>query len=70
MLRYLDDLTLDPQTNSTESTPPGFNARRHPIIARHFYGVEPPPPWQHISTPLARVVARLRIVDDAESEAA
>ncbi len=57
---------LSPDTN--ESTPPGLDARRHPIIARHYFGVEPPPPWEPLAAPLARVIGRLRVVDDAESE--
>ena len=69
-MHYLDYLTLDLRTNSTESTPPGLDARRHPIIARHFYGVEPPRPWQHVSTPLARILDRLQVVDDAQDKAA
>ena len=61
---------LSPDTN--ESTPPGLDARRHPIIALHYFGIEPPRPWKHISMPLSRVIGRLRVVDgdDAESEAA
>ena len=33
-------------------------------------GPEPPSPWQHVSGPLARVIAGLRVVDDAEDDAA
>ena len=52
------------------AVPPGFDARKFPIIARHHFGLEPPPPWQHISSPLARIIDRLRVVDEIEDAAA
>ena len=48
------------RTNSNLATPPEFDARQFPIIARHYFGVEP----------LARVIARLPVVDGPEGEAA
>ena len=40
--------------------PPGFDPVRYPVIAKHYFGVEP----------LARGIARLRVVDDLEEMAA
>ena len=66
---YPRDVTPKPISN-TESLPEGFVPLQFPIIGRHFYGIEPPPPCQHISVPLARVIDRLRVVDDTEDESA
>ena len=61
---------LDVAPDTNDPTPPGFDPWRFPIISRHWFGVEPPPPWQHISEPLAHVTARLRVVDEPEGRAA
>ncbi len=61
-------LDIAPDTN--ESTPPGFDPRQFPIISRHWFGVEPPRPWQHVSVPISQVVGRLRVVDEPEDQVA
>ena len=38
-----------PASQDSEQLPEGFDPRQFPIIGKHFYGVEPPPPWQHAS---------------------
>ena len=68
-MRFLD---LAPDTDSTTSIAPpeGFDARRFPVIAVHFFGAAPPWPWEPLAAPLARVIARLPVVDEPEDEAA
>ena len=48
----------------------GFNPKAHPLISRHWFGIEPPPPWQHISQPLDRTVARIAVAVSNEESAA
>ena len=63
-------LTSDTDTDTNATAPEGFDPRQFPVIGQHFFGIKPPRPWQHISTPLARVIGRLRVVDNTEDEAA
>ena len=62
------DVIPDARTDTT--TPADFDPARYRILAAHWPGLPPPPPWQHISSPLARIIGRLRIVDDDEDQAA
>lgn len=55
------DLTPDNNANTEIPLPESFSARRFPVIGQHWFGLEPPRPWEPLAVPLARVIARLPV---------
>lgn len=58
MLRQ-PDVNQNAHPDATTTTPPGLDARRHRIIALHFFGVEPPRSRRRDGTIAAAIVADL-----------